>query len=136
MGPMPLETLQVTLRIALAVVFVVMGVLHFVPKIARGMRAMIPDPLRRPGWPAGLVAFTGVCEVAGAAGLLAPWPALRLAAGVCLVVFLIAVFPANAVAARDPQRFGRTAIPFWPRLGIQVLLIVLVAIAAWPLGGL
>ncbi len=136
MGSMPLETLQVTLRIALAVVFVGMGVLHFVPKIARGMRAMIPDPLRRPRWPAALVAFTGVCEVAGAVGLLAPWPALRLAAGICLVVFLIAVFPANAVAARDPQRFGRTAIPFWPRLGIQVLLIVLVALAAWPLGGL
>jgi uncharacterized membrane protein len=133
---MPVETLQVTLRIALAVIFVVMGVLHFVPKVARGMRAMIPESLRRPGWPAALVAFTGVCEIAGAAGLLAPWPALRLAAGICVVVFLIAVFPANAVAARDPKRFGRTAIPFWPRLGIQVLLIVLVALAAWPLGGL
>ena len=133
---MTLETLQVILRVALAAVFAFMGVLHFVPKVARGMRAMIPEPLRRPGWPAALVVITGVCELAGAAGLLVPWSALRLAAGICLVVFLVAVFPANVVAARDPERFGRTAIPFWPRLGLQVLLIVLVIAAAWPLSGL
>ena len=136
MGSMTLETLQVILRVALAVVFAFMGVLHFVPTVARGMRAMIPAPLRRPGWPAALVVFTGLCELSGAAGLLVPWPGLRLAAGICLVVFLVAVFPANAVAARDPERFGRTAIPFWPRLALQVGLIVLVVLAAWPLSGL
>jgi uncharacterized membrane protein len=129
----PLHTAQLALRIALAAVFAVMGVLHFVPKVARGMRAMIPPPLRRPGWPAALVAITGVCELLGAAGLLTPWDGLRLAAGVCLVVFLVAVFPANAYAARDPERFGRVAVPFWPRLGMQVLLIALVILAAWPL---
>jgi uncharacterized membrane protein len=64
--------------------------------------------------------------------LLAPWDGVRLAAGICLVLFLIAVFPANAYAARDPARFGRLAIPFWPRLGIQLLLIVLVILAVWP----
>jgi uncharacterized membrane protein len=128
-----LHTTQLVLRIALAAVFAFMGVLHFVPRVARGMRAMIPAPLRRPGWPAALVAITGVCELLGAAGLLVPWDGVRLAAGVCLVVFLVAVFPANAVAARDPGRFGRTAMAFWPRLGIQVLLIVLVVLAAWPL---
>jgi uncharacterized membrane protein len=133
MGLVPLETLQVILRIALAAVFAVMGALHFVPRVARGMRAMIPAPLRRPGWPAALVVITGVCEIAGAAGLLAPWPDLRLAAGICLAVFLIAVFPANAVAARDPRRFGPTAVPFWPRLGLQVLLIALVILAVLPL---
>lgn len=123
------------LRILLAVLFAGMGVLHFVPPVARGMRAMIPAPLRRPGWPAALVAITGVCELLGAIGLLTPWPGLRLATGICLVVFLVAVFPANAVAARDPARFGRTAIPFWPRLGLQVLLIVLVLAATIPLPG-
>jgi uncharacterized membrane protein len=133
---MTLETLQFILRVVLAAAFASMGVLHFVPRVARGMRAMIPAPLRRPGWPATLVVVTGLCELAGAAGLLAPWPALRLAAGSCLVALLIAVFPANAVAARDPQRFGRTAIPFWPRLGLQGVLIVLVALASWPFAGL
>jgi uncharacterized membrane protein len=128
-----LHTAQLVLRLALAAVFAFMGVLHFVPAVARGMRAMIPPPLRRPGWPAALVAITGVCEIAGAAGLLVPWDGLRLAAGICLVVFLIAVFPANAYAARDPERFGRTALPFWPRLAGQVVVIALVLLAAWPL---
>lgn len=128
-----LHTAQLGLRIALAAAFAFMGVLHFVPAVARTMRAMIPPPLRRPGWPAALVAITGACELLGAAGLLAPWDGVRLAAGVCLVLFLIAVFPANAYAARDPARFGRVAVPFWPRLGIQLLLIALVLLAAWPL---
>lgn len=131
-----LHTTQLALRIALAVVFLVMGVLHFVPKVARGMRAMIPPPLRRPGLPRALVAITGVCELLGGLGLLVPWDTLRLAAGVCLVVFLAAVFPANAYAARDPERFGRTAVPFWPRLAGQVVLAALVLLAAWPLDGL
>lgn len=128
-----LHTTQLVLRIALAAVFAFMGVLHFVPKVARGMRAMIPPPLRRPGWPAALVALTGVCELLGAAGLLVPWDGVRLAAGICLVVFLAAVFPANAYAARDPKRFGAMAIPFWPRLVGQIVLGVLVLAAAWPL---
>lgn len=131
----PLHTAQLGLRIALATVFALMGVLHFVPKVARGMRAMIPPPLRRPGWPTALVAITGVCELLGAAGLLVPWDGLRLATGICLVVFLVAVFPANAYAARDPERFGRTALPFWPRAALQLLLIGLVALAVWPLAG-
>jgi len=129
-----LHTAQLALRIALAAVFAVMGVVHFVPAGARTMRAMIPPPLRRPGWPAALVAITGVCEILGAVGLLAPWDSVRLTAGICLVVFLVAVFPANAYVARDPERFGRIAIPFWPRLIAQILLIALVIFAAWPLG--
>jgi uncharacterized membrane protein len=133
LGGDALHTAQSVLRIALALVFAGMGVLHFVPPVARGMRAMIPPPLRRPGWPRALVAATGVCELLGAAGLLVPWDGVRLAAGICLVVFLAAVFPANAYAARDPERFGRTAIPFVPRLALQVVLAVLVLAAAWPL---
>ena len=74
-----------------------------------------------------LVWFTGVCELAGAVGLLVPWT--RVAARICLVVFLIAVFPANAYAARHPERFGRAAFPFWPRLAVQVLLIAAVILA-------
>ena len=49
------------LRVALALVFAGMGISHFVPSVRRGMRAMIPPALRRPGFPspAVLVAFTG-----------------------------------------------------------------------------
>ena len=75
----PAEVAQLALRVVLAVVFAFMGVTHFVPRVRRAMRAMIPPALRRPGMPspAFLVAFTGVAELAGAVGLLTPWPLLR-----------------------------------------------------------
>ncbi len=126
-------------RIALALLFAGMGISHFVPRVRRGMRAMIPPVLRRPGFPspAVLVAFTGLCELAGAIGLAAPWQLLglewvRWVAGAALVVFLIAVFPANAYAAQHPEKFGRAAFPFWPRYLAQLALIVLVTLAAAP----
>nr|WP_217499098.1 DoxX family membrane protein [Leifsonia sp. C5G2] len=115
------------MRIALALVFVGMGVLHFVPGPARGMAAMIP-PAVRVVPPRALVAFTGVCEVAGGIGLLVP--ATRVAAAVCLVVFLVAVFPANAYAAGKTERFGVFATPLVPRALLQVVLIALCVVCA------
>jgi uncharacterized membrane protein len=124
------ELLLTVLRIVLAVMFVGMGLLHFVPSVARGMAAMIPPALVRPGLPSrrALVVFTGLCEIAGGIGLLIP--PTRLAAAIALIVFLIAVFPANAHAAANPQKFGRAAIPFWPRLTAQLVLIALIVLAA------
>lgn len=123
---MTVEGAQWVLRGALALVFVGMGVSHFVPAVARTMAAMIPPSLR---WPSAraVVVFTGLCEIAGGLGLLVP--STRVAAGIALVVFLVVVFPANARAAADPQRFGRAAIPFWPRLLLQLALITLVVLA-------
>lgn len=125
------EVVQLALRIVLAAVFAFMGVTHFVPRVRRGMQAMIPPALRRPGMPspAFLVAFTGVAELAGAVGLLAPWPLLRELTGIALVVFLVLVFPANAYASQHRERFGRTAIPFWPRYLGQLALIALLLVA-------
>ena len=116
--------------IGLAVLFLGMGVTHFVPAVSRGMAAMIPPRLRREGLakPINLVYFTGVCELAGGVGLLTP---LRPIAAIALVVFLIAVFPANAYAAQHPERFGRAAIPFWPRLAAQLALIALLVFVAF-----
>ena len=124
------ELLLTVLRIGLAVMFVGMGLLHFVPSVARGMAAMIPPALVRPGLPSrrALVVFTGLCEIAGGIGLLVP--PTRLAAAIALIVFLVAVFPANAHAAANPQKFGRAAIPFWPRLTAQLVLIALIVLAA------
>ena len=121
------ETAQTIITIALAVMFIAMGVLHFVPGVARGMGAMIPPRLRFASAKT-LVRATGVCEIAGGIGLLVPWT--HVLAAICLIVFLVAVFPANAYAARDPERFGRTAIPFWPRLAGQLLLIGLLVFVA------
>jgi uncharacterized membrane protein len=104
-----------------------MGTAHFRPEAARTMAAMIPPALRRPGIPSpeALVAFTGACELAAAGGLLVP--RTRRLAGACLIAFLAAVFPANAHAARHPDRFGAVAIPFWPRLAAQLALAGLTA---------
>ena len=44
---------------------------------------------------------TGVLELLGAAGLLLP--ATRVAAAVCLLVLMLAMFPANVYAARMPN---------------------------------
>ena len=122
-----MELAQLIIRAALAAVFVGMGVTHFVPGPARGMSAMIPPALKRPGLPSGknLVRFTGLCEVAGGIGLLVPQT--QVAAAIALIVFLVAVFPANAYAAADPERFGAAAIPFWPRYAAQVALIGVLA---------
>ena len=122
-----MDVLRLILTIGLAAMFVGMGIAHFFPGPGRGMAAMIPPFFRRTGWPSTkwLVRFTGVCEIAGGIGLLIPQ--LRLATSIALIVFLIAVFPANAYAARNPERFGKAAIPFWPRLAGQIALIGLIA---------
>ena len=128
-----LTVIVTIVRIVIAVVFIGMGINHFVPKSARVMAKMIPPALRREGAlnPLNLVYLTGVCEIAGGIGLLVPQT--RLAAGIALVVFLAAVFPANAYAAANRERFGTLAIPFWPRLVGQLVLaalIIWVAVAA------
>jgi uncharacterized membrane protein len=122
-----MQIAQLIVTIALAAAFVFMGVTHFIPASARTMGAMIPQRMRFIS-ARRLVQFTGVCEIAGGIGLLIP--ALHLAAAIALIVFLVAVFPANAYAAQHPERFGRAAIPFWPRLAGQLALIALLVFAA------
>lgn len=124
-----LELAQGVTRVALAVVFVAMGVLHFRPGPADMMAKLIPPALRREGIlsPLNLVRFTGVCEIAGGIGLLIP--ATQVAAMVGLVVFLIAVFPANSYASQHPERFGAIAIPFWPRYFAQLVLILVIVLS-------
>lgn len=122
-------TIQLVLRILLAAVFLGMGIAHFRAGARRTMARMIPPALRFEGVakPANLVAFTGACEIAGGIGLLVP--VTQLAAGICLGVFLVAVFPANAYAARHPKGFGAIAVPLIPRLIGQLVLIALVVVA-------
>jgi uncharacterized membrane protein len=122
-----MDIAQWVIRIALAAVFLVMGINHFLPATAKAMSAMVPPPLKARVSGKTLVRFTGVCEIAGAVGILVPQT--RFAAGIALVVFLIAVFPANAYASERPERFGRAAFPFWPRYAAQLVLILLVLLA-------
>jgi uncharacterized membrane protein len=93
------------------------------------MARIIPPGMRREGLlkPVNLVYFTGACELAGGLGIL--FEPTRLPAALALTVFLVVVFPANGYAAAHPEKFGRAAIPFWPRYLAQLVLIVVVLIA-------
>ncbi|MBX3309029.1 MAG: DoxX family protein [Cryobacterium sp.] len=124
------DVIGMAIRILLAVAFIGMGVTHFLPAVQRTMAAMIPPPLRWKGVasPRNLVIFTGLCEIAGGLGLL--YPPTVLAASICLIVFLVAVFPANAYAAAHRERFGRAAFPLIPRLIGQIVLIILLVVGA------
>jgi uncharacterized membrane protein len=132
MSPDLATNVLTALRIGVAAVFIVAGISHFVPSVQRTMAAMIPPRLRSSGWmsPKSLVIFTGLCEIAGGIGLLVE--STRVTSGVALAVFLVAVFPANAYAARHRDRFGAVAIPLVPRLLGQLALIALVLVVSLP----
>jgi uncharacterized membrane protein len=86
------------IAVGLAAMFVLTGVAHFVPPLRAALIAIVPPQLPAPGL---LVTLTGVLEFLGAVGLLVP--ATRVAAAVCLLLLMVAMFPANIYAARMPN---------------------------------
>lgn len=86
------------IAVGLAAMFLVTGVAHFAPPLRRQLIAIVPPALPAPGL---LVSITGVLELLGAVGLLLS--ATRVAAAVCLLVLMLAMFPANVYAARMPN---------------------------------
>jgi len=86
------------LAVGLAAMFMLTGVAHFVPRMRRDLVAIVPPKLPAAGL---LVTITGVLELLGAAGLLLP--ATRVAAAGCLLVLMLAMFPANIYASRMPD---------------------------------
>jgi uncharacterized membrane protein len=86
------------IAVGLAAMFTLTGVAHFVPPLRGDLIAIVPRQLPAPSL---LVSVTGVLEVLGAVGLLVP--ATRVAAAVCLLVLMVAMFPANVYAARMPN---------------------------------
>jgi uncharacterized membrane protein len=107
------------LRVGLALMFLLTGVVHFGTRLRDDMIAMIPPGLPRP---ALLVTVTGVLELAGAVGLLIPATAPWAAAGLALL--MLAMFPANVSAARRRLAFGgKPATPLGPRTALQVVFV-------------
>lgn len=107
----------------LAVFFLAAGLLHF---LRPGMyEEIVPDylPAHRE-----IVLVSGGAEIAGALAVMPP--RTRRLAGTWLAALLVAVFPANAYAARHPDRFGPMAVPLVPRAIGQVVLGALVLVAA------
>jgi uncharacterized membrane protein len=107
-------------RVGLAVMFCFTAAAHFNSMRADMIRMMPPSV----PYPELMVTFTGVCEILGAIGLLVP--RTRKIAAIALIVFLIAVLPANTHAARAGVTIGGSAAtPLVPRVALQVLFIAL-----------
>jgi uncharacterized membrane protein len=92
------DTWTKAVAVGLAAMFVLTGVAHFVPPLRAALIAIVPPQLPAPGL---LVTLTGVLEFLGTVGLLVP--ATRVAAAVCLLLLMLAMFPANIYAARMPN---------------------------------
>jgi uncharacterized membrane protein len=92
------DTWGKAIAVGLAAMFVLTGVAHFVPPLRDNLIAIVPPQLPAPGL---LVSITGVLEFLGAVGLLVP--VTRVAAAVCLLLLMLAMFPANIYAARMPN---------------------------------
>ena len=109
---------RAALRLLLAALFAAAGVLH--------LAAPHPFLSITPAWvpfaPA-VVALTGLCELAGAAGLVTPrW---RRPAAALLAAYAVCVYPANVEHALLHAERG--APPGWwyhgPRLALQPVII-------------
>ena len=120
LGVAALATWVGATRCALATMLVFTASAHFT-KMKHDLVRMMPDWIPQP---MTLIYFTGLCEIAGAIGLL--MPSLRQAAGIALIVFFILVFPANVKAARTGVGLGgKRATPLWLRTSMQLLFILL-----------
>lgn len=113
-------------RVLLALIFVVAGTLHFV--FPGTYEKIVPPylPLRRE-----LVYLSGALEVLGGLGLLPE--RTRNAAGIGLVLLLVAVWPANLQMLLEARADGRpswSVALLWARLPLQVALIAWVWSAA------
>ncbi len=108
-------------RVGLAVMFCFTAAAHF-NSMRADMIAMVPPAISHPEL---IITFTGICEILGAIGLL--MPRVRRVAALSLIVFLLAVLPANIHAAQSGVTFrGAPATPLVPRIALQALYIVLI----------
>lgn len=120
-GVTPLRDWAAATRVGLAVMLLFTAAAHFNSMRADLIR-MVPPAIPNPGL---MVTLTGVCEIAGAVGLLIP--RTRRAASIALILFFLAVLPANIHAAQTGVTIRGVAVtPLLPRVALQVLFIVLV----------
>lgn len=120
LGVQALNSWRAATRLGLAVMLFFTASAHFTP-MREGLVAMVPTWVP---YPELVVLATGVFELLAAVALLLPRS--RRAAGILLVLFLIAVFPANIRAASLEAIPGDVPVtPLWLRAPIQFLFIAL-----------
>jgi uncharacterized membrane protein len=119
LGVGALSTWHEVVAWALATMFLFTASSHFVARTREDLIAMVPGVFPKP---ALLVSLTGVLEGLGAVGLLIP--ATRGLAGLCLVLLLVALLPANVSAARRGVSMrGRAPTPLLVRIPMQILFV-------------
>jgi uncharacterized membrane protein len=118
LGVKRLSSWREAARLALVIMFLFTGLSHF-SSLKHDFAAMVPAPLPNDLW---VIYLTGVFEIAGAVGLLIP--RTRGLAGICLVLLLVALFPANVNAIVNEIPLGGDApTPLWVRAPMQLLYI-------------
>lgn len=108
-------------RIVLAALFAFAGTMHFI--IPGQYVAVMPPalPLHRE-----LVYLSGALEIAGGIGLLIPHT--RRAAGIGLILLLLAVWPANLQMLLDARAAGASA---WAQTLLLLRLPLQLVLIAW-----
>jgi uncharacterized membrane protein len=126
LGVATLSNSIISLRFALALMLLFTASAHW----GRGrpdLIRMVPPLFPRPDL---LVTVTGILEILGAVGLLIPSTART--AATCLTVLLIAMFPANAHAARQKLTIMGRPVPSLPvRALLQVIFVAALLTAGW-----
>jgi len=127
LGWSPLDDWRMATRYGLSLMFLFTAAAHFAPRTRADLIRMVPPLLPRPDL---LVTLTGLAEFAGAIGLLTARAPL---AAYCLMLLLVAMFPANVYASRIDHRIGgRPHTPMVLRAPLQLLWI---ALLWWSVGG-
>ena len=116
-------TLSAALCAGVAAMFLLTDGAQFIDLRADLMR-MVPPALGNPGF---WVTFTGVAKIADAIGILIP--ATRRIAAVGLLLLLLAVFPANAYAAKHQIKLGGE--PATPLIQRSIEQIIYFGAVAW-----
>ncbi len=107
------------LRGLMAAIYLIFGVIH--------VAAPAPFLPIMPDWvpyPRQVVVLTGLCEIAGAVGLLLP--RTRWLAGAMLALYAVCVYPANLRHALDHVVVPQLPDSWWyhgPRLALQPILV-------------
>ena len=119
----------------MAAIYLVFGIIH----------VAAPDPFLpiMPDWvpfPRDVVIATGLCEIAGAVGLLLP--RTRWFAGIMLALYAVCVYPANLKHAVEGIHVPGLPDSWWyhgPRLAFQPVLVWAALFAGgvvdWPFRG-
>lgn len=113
------------LAAGMAAVYVSTGITHFVEPQRSGLEAIVPAAIP---WPGAAVTASGAAELTIALGLI--MPATRRWAAAASIALLIALFPANIVAASGVEHPSAPSTPLGLRAALQA---VLMAASAAPL---